>query len=635
MTNYINLRDFEAKKRFVLSNIQNVIQLAIELQSTEISQHLNETKLQLEKDAFMLTVVGEFSRGKSTFINALLGSNVLPSKVKPTTAMINRIYYNDLPTYSLLYRSGNDAKKEISESEFRKLAAPREADIDDPEDLVRYDRELEFFRKISMAEIGYPNMFCKADIEIYDTPGTNDIDETREEITYSFVPKSDAVIFLLSATSPFADTEMDFLKERILNEHINKVFFVVNFKDRLKTIQDEEKVVSYIREKLSNLIQDPTIILVSSYDALTIRRLANNETFKIKSQVYKNIEDTGLPILESVLSSFLQNEKGQVKLAKPVNRLVEQINKLTSDTLSIRLATASMKIDEIVEKINELKPQLDRFKQNTREIINNLVIELKSEEDTLIREVDKQLRQMSDLLCQSLDHYDGSLEEQSINRFLKQRASSVQNKIQEDLNNVKKTIIENHVLNAYKQLNTEEKDLNKSVQQIFNLNLEMNYQFDISSIQNDDSDLVGIILGAAGIGFGAIILAPALLVLGGIGAALGALFFGGGNILNVISDYRRQQKIADIKRQLERSLYDNRFEIKQKFSDEWLSLIRKIEMSFEKEVHEKTLRLERDLHQVRLDKESEKRSVEEQHNYYKSLIGNLNSIKTDVFKVIS
>ncbi|MFC4322569.1 dynamin family protein [Litchfieldia salsa] len=632
MSNYINLNEFETKKQNVLTYINEVIDIAEKLNAREITHYLNETLQQVQKDAFTLTVVGEFSRGKSTFINALLGKDVLPSKVKPTTAMINKIYYQEQPSFSLLFRDQTKEKKVLDHKAFRKLAAPREADEDDSEDQARYEQELNVFKEIAMAEVGFPNHFCEAGVEIYDTPGTNDIDVAREEITFTFVPKSDAVIFLLSATTPFAGTEMDFLKERILSEHINKVFFVINYKDRLQTEEDQMKVLNYVREKLQPLLPDPRLYLVSSLDALTIRRLEHNEEFRIKSQTYTNLHDTGFVQLESDLAHFFQYEKGQVKLEKPIRRMIKKTNELRTETIALRISATNMEIEEINQKIAELAPQVTRFKQNARLIIERLIVDLKSEETTITRKVETLLKDMSTNLSSSLDSYSGSLEDAEVKRFLKNIIRSYQSDIQKELNQLKGDILENHVTNAYKLLNSEEAQLNKAIKETFNLELEMNYNFDLSLYQNND-DLTGMILGAAGLGLSAIILAPALLVIGGIGAAISAFFFGD-SIFNSFTDYRRNGRKEEIKKQVQQTLYDNRPTIVSQFRADWNKLAQSIEMTFEIEVHEKTLRLQEDLHQIRLEKETEKRSVEEQRHYFESLSERLIFIQEQSLKII-
>ncbi len=625
MSDYMNLQDYENKKQQAVSSIQSVVEIAKELKVQGVQHYLSETIQQLEKEAFTLTVVGEFSRGKSMFINALLGKSVLPSKVKPTTAMINRIYYKEEPSFSLAFRDPKKPIKLLDEASFRKLSAPREPDKDDVEDLQRYQTELNYFKQISIAEIGYPNNFCQVGVEIYDTPGTNDIDEAREEVTYSFVPKSDAVVFLLSATTPFGASEMEFLKERILSEHINKVFFVVNFKDRLMKPEDEQKVMTYIREKLQDLLPNPRMYLVSSMDALTIRRHAQGEQFRVKSQRYQTLPETGIVELESDLAHFFQYEKGQAKLEKTMRRLRNQIDELLTQTIALRLSASNMEIEEINQKIEELSPQVAQFKNHAQGIIQSLLDDLHGEEETLVREVETQLRMMIESMVQSLDHYTGSLEEAEIKRYLNQQSSKYQNEIQSKLNEVKSKIIEEYVTKAFRSLNTKEQELNKAVQEAFHLEFEMNHQFDVSLYQND-RDLLGMVIGAAGLGLSALIIAPALIVVGGIGAAIGAFFFGN-SIVDTFNDYRRTEKINEIKKQVKQSLYDSRSTITGKFRTEWRSIIQKVEVSFGGEVNDKTLKLQADLHQIRMDKEVEKRSIEEQKRYYETLSARLLDIR--------
>ncbi|WP_193224456.1 dynamin family protein [Bacillus sp. B1-b2] len=633
MSNYMNLQDFEYKKQQALFFLQEVLDIANELKVREVSQYLMESIRQLENQSFTLTVVGEFSRGKSTFINALLGKNVLPSKVKPTTTMINRIFYEETPSFSLSFRNQDEPRKILEESDFRKLCAPREPDEEDLEDIQRYQEELQYFKKISMAEIGYPNHFCESGVEIYDTPGTNDIDETREEITFSFVPKSDAVVFLLSATTPFGASEMEFLQDRILSEHINKVFFVVNFKDRLLKTEDEKKVMNYIREKLELLIPEPRLYLVSSMDALTIRRLEQGENFKVKTQRYNKMEDTGFFELEKDLYYFFQFEKGHAKLEKPLRRLIKKIDDLLTDSIALRVSASEMEIEEINHKIAELDPKITQFKYHAQGIINRLLENLQSEEDVLIREVESQLRVMIESIVLSLDTYSGSLEDAEIKAFLNKQASTQKNNIQVNLNQIKSKIIEEHVTNAYKLLNSEEQELNKAVKSAFNLELEMNHNFDLSLYESKD-DMFGLVMGAAGFGIGALIFAPALIVIGGIGAALGAFFFGD-SIAETVTTYRRNQKINELKKQVKQSLYDSRSNITGQFRVEWKNIINKIELVFEEEVNEKTLNLQTELHQVRLEKEVEKRSVEEQKKYLEDLSNQLKKNRKNAINLIN
>ena len=133
---------------------------------------------------------------------------------------------------------------------------------------------------IAYTELRYPLEFTRGGVELIDTPGTNDLDQAREEITLRFIPQADAAIMLLSAEQILARSEMDFLRERILKSDISKIFFVVNFKDRLADPADGERILNLAREQLQGLVNQPRLFLVSSRGALNWRRAGAGEVFR-------------------------------------------------------------------------------------------------------------------------------------------------------------------------------------------------------------------------------------------------------------------------------------------------------------------------------------------------------------------
>src|SRR5215216_6100111 len=115
---------------------------------------------------FLLVVVGEFNAGKSAFINALSGAEIMPEGVTPTTSVINLLRYGPEPTVTM------------------------QAD------------------GVIVRE--YPAEFLD-DITIVDTPGTNAIIREHEQLTERFVPRSDMVLFVTSADRPFTESERAFM----------------------------------------------------------------------------------------------------------------------------------------------------------------------------------------------------------------------------------------------------------------------------------------------------------------------------------------------------------------------------------------------------------------------------------------
>ena len=145
---------------------------------------LQELQQDMENDFFTVVVLGEFKRGKSTFINALLQKELLPTDVLPETATINALMYNDTPTVQVVMNDGREDKGEATQEYLQKFSARQEENL---------------ANNVKYIKIGYPSDILKNKLVIVDTPGVDDINESRSEVTYRFIPKANAVIFILDA----------------------------------------------------------------------------------------------------------------------------------------------------------------------------------------------------------------------------------------------------------------------------------------------------------------------------------------------------------------------------------------------------------------------------------------------------
>lgn len=169
-------------------------------------------------ELFLLVVVGEFNSGKSAFINALLGENVLKEGVTPTTTQINILRY------------GSVSERNVEDENLHVLTAPIE---------------------------------ILTDISIVDTPGTNAIIRQHEEITSQFVPRSDLVLFITSADRPFTESERTFMQQ--IRDWGKKVVVVLNKIDLFEDVADIERVTTYIRDNTRKLLDiTPEVFPVSS-----------------------------------------------------------------------------------------------------------------------------------------------------------------------------------------------------------------------------------------------------------------------------------------------------------------------------------------------------------------------------------
>ena len=140
---------------------------------------LQECKNLIKNKQYKVAVMGEFKRGKSSLINALLGSRILPADATPTTATINRITYGAAPRAVITFQDGREQEIPVHELKdyVTKITAEGAA------------RALQ----IKEATVYFPTVFCQNHIDIIDTPGLND-DARMTQITIDMVANVDAVI---------------------------------------------------------------------------------------------------------------------------------------------------------------------------------------------------------------------------------------------------------------------------------------------------------------------------------------------------------------------------------------------------------------------------------------------------------
>lgn len=269
--------NFAREKSAVLSALREVAQLAEDAGAGSLARRLTSERIpHLEEERFHLVVLGEFNHGKTTFVNALLGAPVLPAGVTPTTAVIHHIVHGTSPGASAVSTDGS--RIELTVSELGDYVVGGKAARDD----VRY------------VEVRHPAPLLAGGVVLVDTPGVNDLNLSRAEITYSYIPRADAVLFLLDAGQILKESERAFLEQKLLAASRDKVLFVVNKIDLL-TSAEREEALSYATANLARLVPSPRVYAVSAQRALAGDRIGG-----------------GLDPFIADLSKFLADERGRI-----------------------------------------------------------------------------------------------------------------------------------------------------------------------------------------------------------------------------------------------------------------------------------------------------------------------------------
>jgi small GTP-binding protein len=355
------LEELQGIKRELAETMTQLGEIAGASGNESIRRGLIEERLpRLEEERFNLVVLGEFNHGKTTFVNALLGKTVLPVGVTPTTAVIHHLQWADAPRAAAVTTGGERVELALDELKAFAVDGSRAAGV-------------------RFLEVGYPSSILKNRVVLVDTPGVNDLNLQRAEITYSYIPRSDAVIFLLDAGQILKESERIFIEERLLKQSRNKIFFVVNKIDLL-TEPEREEALAYARENLASIIPEPNVFGISSTMAL----LGEGER-------------SGLPALVSRLSDFLGAERGRVLLDNAVNDAERSAAALQRHMI-IRSKSLALDEKELDRRIGSVEEELRTRGRRVEELESRIV----DAADLLKSEVAKDLREFGEAFRASI-----------------------------------------------------------------------------------------------------------------------------------------------------------------------------------------------------------------------------------------
>lgn len=231
----MDFKDIEFELYGNLIQMKNI--LSYYKREDDIIQDLVNCAELIKTKKYHVAVVGEFRRGKSSLINAMLGLKVLPADVTPTTATINRITFGTEPQVTICYKDGGTELIPIEE--LKNYVTKQTEEME--------ERAL----SIREAVVSYPTVICQNHIDIIDTPGLND-DESMTGITLALLKEIDVVIVAVSALSPFSEVEKGFVTELIARETISDVIFVVTFIDQVDE-EDLQKLLDNIKKRIQQM----------------------------------------------------------------------------------------------------------------------------------------------------------------------------------------------------------------------------------------------------------------------------------------------------------------------------------------------------------------------------------------------
>jgi small GTP-binding protein len=377
--------ELPALKQELITGLRDTAKLASDVGMETLRNELESQRIpKLEEDRFTLVVVGEFNHGKSTFVNALLGAAVLPAGITPTTATINHIIWGDKPAATAYLVEGGTKKV-------------------DPKKLIDWVTiEGKEASHVKYVEVAWPADILKDRVTLVDTPGVNDINEQRAEITYGYIPRADAVLFLLDGAQVLKQSERAFLEQRILRRSRDKIFFVIGKIDLLAP-DERDETLRFAREHLSKVVPDPMIFPLSAK-----RQLSEDPAQK---------QSSGMQPLIDHLRGYLSSSRGQVLLDNGVGDGLRTLGYLRQN-LGIKRRSLGLQLDELELRIGKVRAQLDGARAHLRSHHAKIHTEAEAVKAGVRLELEAFVRELKARLPDEIDRVQGGDVKKYLQPFL-------------------------------------------------------------------------------------------------------------------------------------------------------------------------------------------------------------------------
>ena len=509
-------------------------------------EEAQQTISKVKSHNFRIAVVGEFSKGKSTLLNALLEEEIQPVRAIACSGTLSVLKYGERKRVICRYKDGTET--EIPFEEYKVKAAISEA--------AAVGNRSEELKQSQLSEIifEHPELdLCRYGVEIIDSPGLNEHPE-RTAITMKLLEDTDAVIFLTSALQVLTQGERKLLQDLITqlnsgdrNERANNLFVVVNFMDQLQTEADRLQVKQLVANFLQgdrkaypkgnrSLIEgENRIHFISAYQALQTNLSGKQNNYSDKFQEFT-----------SSIENFLSTERRVIKL----QQTKFQINSLVKTCLTALEKTESDWSEKLKESDTTIKELFDRIGEASG-CDYKIMISAEELSDRAFEEAveswDKWANSLYERLAQKAEHwsseYNSVLEQKDV---IQDFANQFMRDLEQEIKYLSEIEIQNKILTPKlsileQQIQDELTKVKESFSSLDHNTTNEQFRFVFSGVEGTWGDFWGYLFGGVaggGLGAGVMLLEffmGPVVIAAAIGAGLvGALGFGTGGIKNKI-----------------------------------------------------------------------------------------------------
>ena len=319
---------------------------------------IEELIRKLKEDQVNLVILGHFNRGKSTFINSLVGENLLPTSIIPLTSVITLIKYGEVFKADVYFK--DKTRREIAVEEIVSYAT----ESGNPRNEKNVER----------IEVSFPAPYLKEGIVIVDTPGFSSVHVDNSLITQRYLPEADVAMFLIGVDPPISQTEVEFLKQTKV--FTSKIFILQNKIDQVDPAERQQSL-EFSRHIIETQLGLENLKIYPISAKLALEGELRRDPEKVAASL--------LPDFEKDLEAFLLREKGGTVLLASINqglkllaeaKMALELEKTATQT---PLADLKTKVETFNERIAAIQQEQKDMKDQIQGKVERLLKGLKPE----------------------------------------------------------------------------------------------------------------------------------------------------------------------------------------------------------------------------------------------------------------